>query len=307
VPPIPSSSQRIGGVAVPASAAMLLGAWIDGPALWLSATLLVIAVALGSMACLASLDSRGVAVESALLPAVAAVAGIGVVHLAGVTTIALVGAGVGGVLVAVAIATERSLAREVATAGGIADVRDVPEPADAPVALDAPIVPVLPKAGVGSGGLSLAEWRVLALAVVVTFLAAIGVIGLADRGFATGLPDTAEPALQGSTQLLVVIIGASFVGSAIGYRIAATDTPEVGDATWMAVGYGLLTAIAVVVLRAVGVPVAAWPGLVTAAVYLWGVYHRLLDPVDRAARRMLDVLILTGGAVMAAAAHLRAG
>jgi hypothetical protein len=45
--------------------------------------------------------------------------------------------------------------------------------------------------------------------------------------------------------------------------------------------------------------------VLTAVVYLWGVHHRLLRRVRPTVRWVLDVLIVVGVALLAAAAHLR--
>lgn len=285
----------LSSVVVPAAGAMLLGAWLDGPSLWLLAALLVLATAVAAIASLASADrlGLGVPVESTLLPSVAAVAGLGMVHFAGVTPGALAALLVAAPVMVASLAAERVLLADVD-----ADARVVRAGAEARTS------PAATAIGRQRQRTS-AEWQLLAVAVLVAFVGFLGALGLADRAFTPRLPGAGDPQFPGSAQLLVVIVGCSLVAAAIGYRISAADRPELGDALWGAVGYGLLAASGVLVLRAADLPVLSWPGLLTALVYLWGAYHQLLDPADRIARRLLDVLIVSAATVLSVAWHLR--
>ena len=272
-----STGARIAGVVAPSMVGMALGAWLDGPALWAVAALLAIGVAGMTVASLEGIDERGVPIESALLPAAAAAGGLGAFHLVGLSPTALVAAGAGGALVALSLLAERAALR-----AGLAT-----DPVD----------------GVTQSG----TWRVLATAVPVTFFGVVGAIGLAGRAFVAGLPAAGAPNVAGAGELLVVVVGVGLVAAAAGYRIGSTDTPELHEVLWMAAGYGLLAVAALLLLRAVGVPLLSWPGVLTAVVYLWGAYHRVLDPVDTGARRLLDALVVIGAIVIAAAAHLDRG
>jgi hypothetical protein len=107
----PTERARISSVAVPATAAMALGAWLDGPALWVVAVLLAVAVGAATLGCLDGLDPRGVPVEATFLPVAAAFGGLGAVHLAGTSPVALGALAAGGLLVAAAVAAERAWLR----------------------------------------------------------------------------------------------------------------------------------------------------------------------------------------------------
>lgn len=276
------ASERPGAatVVVPAVAASCLAVWLDGPVLWAVALALAVASAATAAGYLARFEPLGVPIESTLVTGVAAVAGLGLVHLIGPTPSALGVVAIAAFVVGLALAAERSWL--------VAAVRRR-EPS--PVAR--------PEVRVS------ADWRLLSAIVLIGFVAFAGVIGLADRALVPRLLEAGGPGRSGSGQFAVIIAGSGLVAAALGYRIAAIDGSGLVDALWTALGYGVLGAAAVTALQTAGIAVVGWPGVLTAVLYLWGAAHRLLAPLGRTVTRLLEALLLAGGSVAVAVLHLQ--
>lgn len=277
------ASERPGAatVVVPAVAASCLAVWLDGPVLWAVALALAVASAATAAGYLARFEPLGVPIESTLVTGVAAVAGLGLVHLIGPTPSALGVVAIAAFVVGLALAAERSSL--------VAAVRRR-EPS-----------PIVARREVRVS----ADWRLLSAIVLIGFVAFAGVIGLADRALVPRLLEAGGPGRSGSGQFAVIIAGSGLVAAALGYRIAAIDGSGLVDALWTALGYGVLGAAAVTALQTAGIAVVGWPGILTAVLYLWGAAHRLLAPLGRTVTRLLEALLLAGGSVAVAVLHLQ--
>lgn len=207
---------------------------VEPPLVWLVAGLLLAAMVLGTLQVLADEpgppEVGGVAIESLILPAVAAVACVGAIRLVPF------GLGLAPALAAAWLLVRRSLALEGRihrTASGLT--------ADDQTAV---LVTILLVSFIGFSG--------------VAAMVPGGLIGPPDgRGF---LPET---------NLLVLAIGDGIVAGLLGYRAVALRVSRLSDALWSAGTYALAIAIGAAALRAMEIPRLIGPGLLTLAVYLW--------------------------------------
>ncbi|HEX7949889.1 MAG TPA: hypothetical protein VF494_06045 [Candidatus Limnocylindrales bacterium] len=207
---------------------------VEPPLVWLVAGLLLAAVVLGTLQVLADEpgppEVGGVAIESLILPAVAAVACVGAIRLVPF------GLGLAPALAAAWLLVRRSLALEGRihrTASGLT--------ADDQTAV---LVTILLVSFIGFSG--------------VAAMVPGGLIGPPDgRGF---LPET---------NLLVLAIGDGIVAGLLGYRAVALRVSRLSDALWSAGTYALAIAIGAAALRAMEIPRLIGPALLTLAVYLW--------------------------------------
>lgn len=207
---------------------------VEPPLVWLVAGLLLAAMVLGTLQVLADEpgppEVGGVAIESLILPAVAAVACVGAIRLVPF------GLGLAPALAAAWLLVRRSLALEGRihrTASGLT--------ADDQTAV---LVTILLVSFIGFSG--------------VAAMVPGGLIGPPDgRGF---LPET---------NLLVLAIGDGIVAGLLGYRAVALRVSRLSDALWSAGTYALAIAIGAAALRAMEIPRLIGPALLTLAVYLW--------------------------------------
>jgi len=229
-----------------ASIVIGLSRLIDGPLDWLVAGLLAASVVAGTLWFLGAGQPRSVAVESTILPALAAVACLGVIRIVPDNLLILPALGFAALLLDRALALELHLAQRVSPAS--ADDRTL----------------------------------VLALSVLVSFLAFIGAAALVQGGLvepsiaagtaastATGtatLP-LSEPAL------VVLALTDALVGGLLGFRLSVLRERNRRAATWSAVTYAAVVAISAGAIRAVALPRLLGPAIVTLVFFLWDAIH----------------------------------
>jgi hypothetical protein len=235
-----------------------LSALVDPPAVWLVGGLLAGAVALGTLQILGERQPRGVAVEALLLPAVLAVATVGIVRLVPL------GLGLVPVLAVAAVALDRLLVLEAridaSERGASRDDRAA----------------------------------ILTLGLVLAFAAFVGAAATIPAGLGP-TPGAGEP-IAGNDLAILVSLDA-LVGAAIGYRFAALREPSIRGALLAAVTYAAVVAIAAGALRLLVLPRLVGPAVLTLVCFLWDAIHwdtvharrpwRFLD-----VRRLVELVVL---------------
>ncbi len=211
-----------------------LSALVDPPALWLVAGLLAVAVGLGTLQILGERQARGVAVEALLLPAVLAVATIGLVRLVPL------GLGLVPMLAVAAFGLDRLVVLEARI--------DASE----------------------RGPSSEDRAAVLTLGLVLAFAAFVGVAGSIPAGLVPGPADVRPIA---GADLAVLVALDALVGAALGYRFAALREPSIRGALVAAGTYGAVVAIAAGILRLLALPRLVGPAVLTLVLFLWDAVH----------------------------------
>ncbi len=240
-----------------ATTVVALSRLVEGPLAWLVAGLLLALMLIGTLQVLAETLAEGVPVESLVTPAVAAVAGLGVLRLVppGLPLVpAILGA---GLLIDACLRIEiRILAR-----------------AKGPTPVDRTIL--------------------LAAGLLVAFLAFTGVAALVPGGLVEPLPAGAPAAAALREQSLVVLaLADGFVAFLLGYRFAALQLGRLRSAATAALGYALAIAIAAGLLRAAAFPRLLGPALLTLALFLWDAFRGAGPAVRRDPRWAWQVVLL---------------
>ena len=212
---------------------------LDGPLDWLVAGLLAASVVSGTLWFLGAGHPRGIPVESTILPALVAVASVGVLRIVPNGLPILVAVGLAALLLDRALALELHLFRRVSPAS--ADDRTF----------------------------------VLALSVLVSFLAFIGAAALVQGGLVeptTGSAGGPATALSEST-LIVLAVTDALVGGLLGFRLSVLRERTRRGALWSAGTYAAVVAIAAGTIRAVALPRLLGPAIVTLVFFLWDAIH----------------------------------
>jgi hypothetical protein len=212
---------------------------LDGPLDWLVAGLLAASVVSGTLWFLGAGHPRGIPVESTILPALVAVASVGVLRIVPNGLPILVAVGLAALLLDRALALELHLFRRVSPAS--ADDRTY----------------------------------VLALSVLVSFLAFIGAAALVQGGLVeptTGSAGGPATALSEST-LIVLAVTDALVGGLLGFRLSVLRERTRRGALWSAGTYAAVVAIAAGTIRAVALPRLLGPAIVTLVFFLWDAIH----------------------------------
>jgi hypothetical protein len=212
---------------------------LDGPLDWLVAGLLAASVVSGTLWFLGAGHPRGIPVESTILPALVAVASVGVIRIVPNGLAILVAVGLAALLLDRALALELHLFRRVSPAS--ADDRTY----------------------------------VLALSVLVSFLAFIGAAALVQGGLVeptTGSAGGPATALSEST-LIVLAVTDALVGGLLGFRLSVLRERTRRGALWSAGTYAAVVAIAAGTIRAVALPRLLGPAIVTLVFFLWDAIH----------------------------------
>jgi hypothetical protein len=212
---------------------------LEGPLDWLVAGLLAASVVSGTLWFLGAGHPRGIPVESTILPALAAVACVGVVRIVPNGLPILAAVGLAALLLDRALALELHLFRRVSPAS--ADDRTY----------------------------------VLALSVLVSFLAFIGAAALVQGGLVeptTGSAGGPATALSEST-LIVLAVTDALVGGLLGFRLSVLRERTRRGALWSAGTYAAVVAIAAGTIRAVALPRLLGPAIVTLVFFLWDAIH----------------------------------
>ena len=250
-----------------------LSALLAGPLVGLVAALVLGAVALGTLQVLGAVDSpeaeRGVPIESLIVPAVAALGGVGAIRLVPL------GALIIPAIAAVALLLDRAITVEtriVASAQG-------------PTAED--------------------RTAALITMLVVALVAFAGIAAIVPGGLA-GLEPRGAPVPPLPRENLVVLATAdAIVAALLGYRAAALRVARARDAAWAAASYGIAIAIGAAAVRALGIPRLIGPALLVFLFYLWDSLHAAPPSRRRDPRWLWETAILAGLAVAVVAWNLR--
>ncbi len=211
-----------------------LAALVEGPLVWVVGGLLAAAVALGALQILGERQGRGVAVEALVLPAVVAVATVGVVRLVPL------GLGVVPVLAVAGFVLDRIVVLEARIdASERGPTRDD-------------------------------RAAVLTLGLVLAFAAFAGIAGSLPGGLVEG-GGASRPIAGGDLVLLVGLD--ALVGALLGYRLAALREPSIRGALLAAATYGAVVAIGAGALRVLALPRLVGPAVLTLVLFLWDAVH----------------------------------
>jgi len=208
---------------------------VEPPFVWLVAALLLAALVLGALQVLADEASpaeaaTGIAIESLVLPAVAAVACLGAIRLVPFGLLLVPALGATWLLVRRALALEARIHH--APTGLSADDRTA----------------------------------VLVTILLVAFIGFTGVAAMVPGGLVQ--PQGGAGPLP-ETNLLVLAAGDGVIAGLLGYRAVALRLGNLTDALWSAVTYLAAIAIGAAALRAMEIPRLIGPALLTLAFYLW--------------------------------------
>ena len=252
-----------------------MAAVLDGPLVWVAAILLLAAMLLGTLQILADPAEAGLAgesgipVESLIVPAVAAIGGLGAIRLVPV------GLGVIPALAATAFLIDRALAVEVRL--------------------------VRPESGPTEDDRSLARVTML----VVALVAFTGVAAVVPGGIA-GLEPAGTPiAPMPLGNLLFLGLADAVIAGLLGYRAAALRETSLREALWSALTYGVAIAIGAAAIRAMGIPRLIGPALLMFLFYLWDVLHGTAPARRRDPRWIWQTAVLAGLGALVAVWNLR--
>ena len=238
-----------------AMAVVLLSTFVEGPAIWLVAGVLLAAVLFGTLQVLgdgvAAAAGPGVPVEALFAPGVTALAALGSLRLVPVG-ILLVPAIVGGgwLLLRVLGIEARVLVSQTGPSG-----------AD--------------------------RTAVMSTALIVGFFAFLGSAALVpgslpEPGTATAGPTGAQLATLAASDALIAFL--------LGYRAAALRTTNLRDVAWFALTSAIVVAIAAVALRAMEIPRLLGPALLVLVFFLWDAIHGTTPLRGRDRRRLWETL-----------------
>lgn len=230
---------------------------LEGPAVWLGAIIVGATTAFCAFLFLADLDPRGVPVETLATPVVAAVALVGMAHLAGVEP------ALGAILVGGGLLLVATLLLEARLMG----------PADAARARrERQLVPVV---------------------VLLAFVGFASVAGAIYAGLASPLPGSTEPAAIDQGSLLLLAVADGVIAFLLGYRLAAVRAPDLIEAAWAAGTFAVVTGVAAALLRALALPRLLGPAILAGVFYLWSAYRAAPGAERRSAGWIWEYLVLT--------------
>lgn len=250
------------------SAIVAMSSVVQGPAVWLIAALVLAGTILATLQLLATVDGSaaetGIPVESLLVPAVAALGGVGVVRVLplGIAVVASV------VLVAVLID------RVIAVEARIAASPDGPSEDDRP--------------------------KALAAMLVVALVAFIGIAAIIPNGLAGTAADGSPAPPLPIGDLLALALADAVVAGLLGYRAAALRLASARHALWAALTSAVAIALGAAALRAMGIPRLMGPALLMFLFYLWDSVHATPSARRRDPRWLWETVVLVGlGAAVA--------
>ena len=220
-----------------------MAAVLSGPLVWVAGALLLAAMLFGTLQVIAATEDdrlpggAGIAVESLILPAVAAIGCLGAIRLVPL------GLAVVPALAATAFLIDRALAVETKLAASV----------QAPTEDDR--------------SLTLVTMLIVALVAFVGIAAVVpgGIAGLERAGAPV------NPLPLGN--LLLLGLADAFIAGLLGYRAAALRATSLREALWSALTYGVAIAIGAAAIRAMGIPRLIGPALLMFLFYLWDVLH----------------------------------
>jgi len=252
------------------SALILLSTFVEEPAIWVVAGLVMVAVGFGTLQLLAdgvaATTGPGVPVESLFLPAVTSFAVLGSIRLVpgGLLLVPAVLAGAWLILRSIGIEA-RVLASQTGPSG--ADRTAV----------------------VGTG-------------LIVGFLAFIGVAALVPGS----MPEPGTSSIGPTGVQLATLAGAdAVIAFLLGYRAAALRTSNLRDVAWFALTSAIVVAIAAAALRAMEIPRQLGPALLVLVFFLWDAVHETSPTRRRDGRRLWETILLSVLGLLVAAWSIR--
>lgn len=234
---------------------------------WPIAVVLLAGVILGTLQVVAEADpagqSKGVPIESLLLPGAAAIAALGAVRLVPVGIVLAPAFVLAGGIVGLAMVTELRIARSSGP----------PSSAD--------------------------RTAVLIQVLLVGFLGFVGVATLVPGG----LPVPGEVggiAGANAIPLLAQAAGDALIAFLLAYRVAALRSSNLRDVAWFGLTGAVVVAIAAVALRSIEIPRILGPALLVLVFFLWDAIHsgaavRRRDPWrawETAALAILAIIVI---------------
>jgi hypothetical protein len=240
-----------------ACAIALLSTFVEGPAIWILAAVLMVAVALGTLQLLgdgiASAAGPGIPIEALFPPAVTAGAILGSLRLVPAGFLLVPAVAAGAWLMLRVIGSE---ARVLASQTG-------PSGADR-------------TAVVGTG-------------LIVGFVAFLGAAALVPGS----LPEPGASTIGPTGAQLASLAGAdALIAFLLGYRAAALRTSSIRDVAWYALTCAIVVAIAAVALRAMEIPRLLGPALLVLVFFLWDAVHGSAQARRRDSRRLWETILL---------------
>jgi len=249
-----------------ATTAAAIGLLLDGILLWVAAAGLAAATAFGAFAFLYEHEPRGVPIESLAGSVVAAVAMLGLAHLAGIAPTLLPALLAGAALLAGSLVMERRML------------------------------------GPYDGDAGRHRNQLVQLTVLLSFAGFIAVAGAVPGGLAQARSTAGEAAPQiaaGSFALLAA--GDAVIAFLLGYRLAALRTTSARQAAWAGGTFAGLVAVAALAVRAVALSALIGPAVLTVVFYLWAAYRAAPGSERRSASWLWEYgLIAIAAAVLAA-------
>jgi hypothetical protein len=258
-------------LALLATVAVGMTRFADGPLYWIALGLLLVGVALGALQVLGEGEPRGVPIEALALPAIAAVAGAGGLRLLPLG-LALVPA-----LAATYVAIDRALALEARL-----EARTSPPGPDE-------------------------RTTVLVYTLAIAFVAFAGVAAAIPGGLVEpGADPLGRPVTPLESASVALMAGADAIVSFIlGYRVSALRMTSVRDATWSALTFAIVIAIAAGAIRALAVPRLLAPALLTLVFFLWDALHGAGSVRRRDPRWLWEIGLLAALGVLIVALNTR--
>jgi hypothetical protein len=241
---------------------------VEPPATWFVAIFLLGAMLVGTLQVLGDEISHtdagglGVPIESLILPAVAAVAGVGAIRLVPFGLWLVPAVVIVGFIVARCLDLEARL---------LAAREDVDHDA---------------------------RTAVLVLTLVVAFLAFVGVAATVPGGLVQPGSEGAAGAPLPEGDLFVLAAADAAIAFLLGYRAAALRVGTVRDALWAAATYAAAIAIGAAAVRAMEIPRLLGPALLTLAFYLWDAFQGATPARRREARWVWQMALLVALAVV---------
>ena len=268
IAPEPDADRGRRELVVTSASLVAIGALASGQLIWLVALLVLVAMVLGSLEVIASdgaaLVDRGVAIESLILPSLAAVGALGAIRLVPV------GFGIVPAVAATAWLVDRALTTELRLAAS----------SEAPTDDD--------------------RTGALVAILVIALVAFVGVAAIVPGGLAGVDPGAAAARPLPIGDLVLLALADAVVGGLLGYRAAALRTPRLRDALWAAGTYATAIAVGAAALRAMGIPRLVGPALLMFLFYLWDSVHATPPTRRRDPRWIWETIALAGvGAAVA--------
>jgi len=261
------STEGVRDLVIVATVVVALSRFVDGPLAWAIAALLLAGVALAALQIIGEADpagqSAGVAIESVISPALAAVAGAGLLRLVPL----------GLWLVPAFAFVAWFLDRVTSTEARLARASGPPSGADRTTLLVQGLVAAfggfIGVAALGPGGLSLFGPPASAGGNAVDVLVKV-------------------PALE----LGLLAVADGVVAFLLGYRLAALRSSNARDVLWAASTAAAVVTITAAFLRSIDIPGLLGPALLVLVLFLWDAIHGSAPARRQDPRRYWEAALL---------------